>query len=175
VVRLFLLLAAVLLLAACQGDGARPAAVGSSSPTVAGGTPVSFSSYAEGRAAFTRASDNEVLTATLEDAAWLRLEGDAASVARAHRAYFEYGYTSFQVVLQPEQFSQPTKETFLLEDSKGGRVQSKPVSYQSTMAKARNRYHYTFDLSFQHALTADLRWVRLTREADGSSVTWNFP
>jgi hypothetical protein len=37
-----------------------------------------------------------------------------------------------------------------------------------------DRYFSSFQLSFQHMITADLQWIRLTRTCDGSTVEWQF-
>lgn len=165
---------ALLLLAACQGSADGPAATGACTPTVAGGPQPTYANYREGRAAFTRRSEDGTLAATLEDAAWLRYEGDPATVEKAHRAYFEYGYTSFQVLLRVRDFTQPTQETFTLEDSAGARVVGKPVTYEGSSTLVDGMWQYAFDLSFQHTLTASTRWLKLTRDADGAFVQWDF-
>jgi hypothetical protein len=159
----------------CNSGPAPFPASGACTPTCAGGATASFAAYKEAKDAFTRMSEDEVLVATLEDAAWLRYEGDPETVQANHRAYFEYGYTTFQVVLRAKEFSQPTKEEFVLEDSAGARVVGRPVTYQGALKPAGDRWEYTFTLSFQHAITSDLRWLKLTRVADGAFVEWTFP
>jgi hypothetical protein len=162
-------------LAACQGQGDGPPASGAVQPTVAGGAAApSYASYADARRAFTRRSADEVLEATLEDAAWLRFEGTPEQVQRAHRAYFEFGYTSFHVVLRAKKFTRPTHEKFVLEDSNGARATSSPVTFQGNLTLVKDRWEYAFDLSFQHTITKDTRWVKLTRVDGGSSVRWDL-
>ena len=39
------------------------------------------------------------------DAAWLRFEGTPDEVERNHRAYFEQGYTTFQVQIDTDDFN----------------------------------------------------------------------
>ena len=167
-------LALLLLLVACQSGGDGPGATGRCLPTVAGGSQPTYTTLGEGREAFTRRSENDVLTATLEDAAWLRFKGDPATVEKEHRAYFEYGYTTFQVLLRVREFTQPTKETFTLTDSNGARVAGKPVKYQGSATLVEGLWQYSFDLSFQHTLTLATRSIKLTRDADGSFVEWTF-
>jgi hypothetical protein len=165
----------VLLLASCQSGGGGPAPTGAVLPTVAGRPPVSYPSGAEARRAFTRSAGS--LTATLEDSAWLRFEGDAATVAQKHRAYFDYGYTTFKVVLSHNEFVQPTSECFVLQDSAGARMTGKPVSYDGSQRLDQDgRYTSSFSLSFPHMLTRDLKWIRLSWPAaqNGSSVEWTF-
>ena len=164
-------------LVACQGNEAKgPSAKGSCVPTCAGGAQApAFSSYQAGREAFTRMSPGGVLTATLEDAIWLRFEGDPATVQKAHRAYFDYGYTTFQVILRAKEFSQPTLEAFVLEDSTGARIAGKPLTYQGNMKTVDDRWQYAFNLSFDHTISKNVRWLRLSRMRDGESVEWSFP
>ena len=165
----------VCLLAGCQGDKNAPPAVGPVAPTVAGGGEgATFADYQAGRKAFTRRSESEILEATLEDASWLRFEGSAEDVQARHRAYFEYGYTSFQIVLRAKEFTRPTDEIFILEDSQGARASNKPVSFQGNLTLVQDRWQYTFDLSFQHTITSDTQWLKLTRAVDGSFVQWQF-
>jgi len=162
-----------LALCACQGrDG--PPAQGACTPTVPGSAPVAFADAASAREAFTRRSRDGTLEATLEDVSWLRFEGRPEEVEAAHRSYFQYGYTTIQVVLRPIDFTQPTRESFLLEDDRGQQVRAKPITYRSTsMAQKGNRFEYFFELSFPHALSG-ARWVRLTRELGGQTVEWNL-
>lgn len=168
----------VLLLAAATGCQNRPPGEGvpggDVSPTVAGGPEASFASFQEAKLAFTRSAGT--LTATLEDAAWIRLEPNPAQAEQRHRAYFEFGYTSFEVTIRSLRFTQPTAEEFLLEDSLGGRLTSKPISYEGAMRLEENQWWTNrFSVSFAHTLTADVRWIRLTRVSDGSQVEWAFP
>ncbi len=171
-----LLITALLVLAAgCTSDTGGPPAKGPVTPTVSGGaaTPA-FTDYASAKEAFTRRSADEVLYATLEDASWLRFEGDAETVQQAHRAYFEYGYTSFKVTLRAREYTRPTQESFVLEDDGGARVTGKPVTFQGSLQLVSDRWEFTFDLSFRHAITADTKWIRLTRVKDGAQVEWSF-
>lgn len=173
--RLAYVLAVACGLAACRNspeDGVLPG--GNVLPTVAGRAGPEFADATAARAAYTRRTEDGVLTATLEDAAWLRYAGAPAEVERQHRAYFVDGYTTFEVVLAAKEFTQPTRELFLLEDNAGRRVVTKPVTYKSAMALVQDRFRFTFSLSFQHAITADTKWVRLTRQSDSSTLEWVF-
>lgn len=166
-----------LALGACQSaDGPPPS--GPVRPTGAGRAPASYASAAEARAAFTRRSPGGVLTATLQDAAWLRAQGPPEEVERRYRSYFEHGYTTFDVELRPREFTRPTQEAFRLEDSQGQVVQGRPLSFQSSMGVSRDlggdRFDYSFELSFAYVPDADVRWIRLTRELDGESVEWSL-
>jgi hypothetical protein len=160
------------VLSACQGGREGPLPGGSVAPTVAGTVPSCFANGQEAMVAFTRRAGS--LTATLEDAAWLRFTGSPEEVEQRHRAYFDYGYTTFQVELRSEDFVQPTRETFLLEDSRGQRVSGCPLEFTTSPTLVDNRYFSAFALSFQHVITADLCWLRLTRTRDGSTVEWTF-
>lgn len=173
VLAILLLVAA---LAACQQ--ARPPMEGPSqgevSPTVAGGTDAAYASFQEARQAFTRSCGS--LSAVLEDAAWIRLEPNPAEAEQRHRAYFEYGYTSFEITTRSLAFTQPTAEEFLLEDSLGARLTGRPITYEGAMRLEDNQWWTNrFTVSFQHTMTADVRWIRLTRLSDGSKVEWAFP
>jgi hypothetical protein len=172
---LALLLATSAALAACQQGGPPPPPPGGTVvPTVAGGAPTeSYADLEAARKAFTRSCGS--VTAVLEDASWIRLEGPTEDVVKRHRAYFEYGYTSFDVTLRSQGFTQPTQEEFLLEDSQGARLSGKPLCYEGAMKLEENQWwrnHYS--LSFRHAITADVRWIRLTRVSDGSKVEWTL-
>lgn len=163
------------LLGACQNGGERLAETsGACAPTCAGRECASFTNYAEAREAFTRQSKEQVILATLEDAAWLKFEGLPDEVAEKHKAYFDYGYTTFEVVLRAKKFSQPTKEVFVLEDSAGKRVQSKPLTYRGALKRVDDRWMYTFSISFRHTITSDTQWLKLTRMNDGEFVEWQF-
>jgi hypothetical protein len=168
------LLACVVLAAcaACARSGG-PAATGVCVPTRPGGAPAAYADARAAREAFTRRDGDGTLEAVLEDAAWLRHEGTPEQVEQAHRAYFEHGYTSFQVVLRSKEFTQPTAEGFVLEDDRGARVRARPLAYRSRMGLEDGRFVTEFELSFQHAL-GGARWVRLTRERDGARVEWRF-
>ncbi|MDJ0521134.1 MAG: hypothetical protein QNJ90_03570 [Planctomycetota bacterium] len=172
--RALTILACLVLMAGCTSDGDGAPASGVATPTVAGGPTPTYTDYATAREAFTRRSDDGVLGATLEDAAWLRFEGDAETVQKAHRAYFDYGYTSFKIILRAKEYTRPTEEVFLLEDDGGARVQGKPVTFTGSMRLVDDRWQFTFDLSFQHAITKDTRWLRLTRVKDNATVEWSF-
>jgi len=133
---------------------------------------MTFSDLQAGRAAFTRSSDT--MTATLEDASWLRLEGNPDCVQANHRAYFEYGYTTFHVELRSREYTRPTQETFILEDSSGLRTPGRPIAFEGAPQLVDDRYFTTFTLSFRHVISAELSWIRLTRQADGTWVEWRF-
>ncbi len=110
----------------------------------------------------------------MEDTSWLKFEGDPDTVQKNHSAYFEYGYTTFQVVLRSRDFTRPTMEAFMLEDGRGARIAGKPISFTGGMRPVNDRWQYTFDLSVNHALGRDVKWVKLTRVSDGESVEWKF-
>ena len=167
-----LVLATILLgLAACQSAPAiQPSGV--VQPTVAGVVPPTYRCAEDGHREFTRVCGS--VTATLEDASWLVFEGDPATVEQNHRAYFQYGYTTFQVELRAKEFTQPTEETFVLEDSQGRRIPGSPLAYEGSPVLVDDRYYSCFPLSFQHTITRDIAWIRLTRLMDGSSVEWKF-
>lgn len=168
-------LLALVVSAGCNSGGERIAQpTGACQPTCAGRGCAEFASYEAAREAFTRQSQEQVLLATLEDAAWLRFEGSPEDVANRHKAYFDYGYTTFAVVLRAKEFSQPTKEVFLLEDSNGKRVTSKPLTYRGALKRVDDRWTYTFNISFQHTITSDIKWLKLTRSVDGEFVEWQF-
>jgi len=170
-------LAGLLLLglAACQSNDEGPPACGVVAPTVAGGGPTAvYANYQEAKLAFTRRSADGIVIATLEDSNWLKFEGTAEDVQANHRGYFEYGYTSFGVTLRAREFSQPTNETFLLEDSRGARVTSRPVTFKGNLVTIDDRWQYDFDISFQHTITREVTWLRLTRVSDGEFVEWTF-
>jgi hypothetical protein len=167
-----LLAVALLWLAACRSGPSGPPPTGWVQPTVAGRPPMTFSNLEEARAAFTRRSDS--MTAVLEDAAWLRFEGEPQCVEANHRASFEYGYTTFQVELRSREFTQPTTEQFVLEDSTGLRTPGRPVTFQGAPQLVDDRYFSTFVLAFRHVISAELQWIRLTRPADGTWVEWRF-
>ena len=172
------ILALLPCLAACSGikmgNTSTAAATGSCQPTCGGGPVAQFESYDKARQAFTRSSPDGVLNATLEDVAWLRFEGDPDTVERNHRAYFEYGYTTFQVMLRAREFTRPTDETFILQDGRGARIVGSPIAYKGGMQTVDDRWQFTFELSFQHALGTDCQWIKLTRMLDGESVEWRF-
>lgn len=160
------------LVVACRGGPSAPSPTGVVQPTVSGVAPPTFGNLDEGRRAFTRACGS--LTAVLEDASWLAFEGDPSTVEANHRAYFQYGYTTFQVELRSKEFTQPTQETFLLEDSAGRRIPGQPICFAGSPVLVDDRYFSRFQLSFQHTISRDLQWIRLTRVVDGSSLEWTF-
>ncbi|MDA1195332.1 MAG: hypothetical protein O2894_09110 [Planctomycetota bacterium] len=173
--RLACLLVALATLGGCQTDPNAPKATGQVTPTVAGGAaPASYPGYVEARQAFTRQSADGVVIATLEDSAWLRFEGPPEQVEANHRAYFEYGYTAFAVVLRARSFTRPTTEEFLLEDSTGRRVAARPVGFKGNLITVDDRWQYEFDLAFQHTISRDVTWLKLTRISDGEFVEWTF-
>ena len=172
----FPLLVACLALGACQSRVQGPGATGAVAPTVAGRDVAAFDGAAAARDAFTRRTEDESFTATLEDAAWLRYQGPPAEIEKKHRAYFEEGYTTFQVNLLTDRFTQPSKETFVLEDSSGRRITSTPITYKSALGGMSGAYsfNYLFSVSFQHSISAQTEWIRLTRQADNQSLEWSF-
>jgi len=141
---------------------------------VAGRAPAGWPDAAAARDAFTRQAADGTVTATLQDAAWLRFAGPPEEVEQRYRAYFLEGYTTFDVVLVTEQLGKPTDETFLLEDSAGRRAVSRPVRYEGQMGSGRGGFASQFELSFQHAITQDTRWLRLTRQSTGTTMEWRF-
>lgn len=169
-----LLLAVLPVLAGCQGDVARRPPSAPVQPTVAGRAPAGFPDAEAAHAAFTRQDPEGVLQATLQDAAWLRFTGSPAEVEARFRAYFVEGYTTFDVVLTTEVLGKATAETFVLEDSAGRRAVSRPVKYEGQMGSGRGGFTSRFELAFQHAITQDTRWIRLTRQADGTTLEWTF-
>ncbi len=175
VYRLLLLALAVGSLVACNSTNEGPPATGAVAPTVAGGAPTaSYAGYQDAKLAFTRQSADGIVIATLEDSSWLRFEGPAEQVQANHKAYFEYGYTTFGVTLRARSFTRPTTEQFLLEDSTGARVSSRPVTFKGNLVTVDDRWQYDFDLSFRHTITRDVTWLKLTRISDGEFVEWTF-
>lgn len=168
-----LLLVTASALAGCQSSSPY-LPKGPCQPTCAGRDGGGYAAFDEAHKAFTRSTKDGVLTATLEDVAWLRFEGSEDELVKKHRAYFEQGYTTFNVVLRTKDFTQPTAETFVLEDSRGARLTGKPVTYQAGMGMEQERFANRFSISFRHAITSDLAWVRLTRAADGGTLEWVF-
>lgn len=160
-------------LTACQG--ASPyAPKAPCQPTCSGDSGEAYADFESGHKAFTRATKDGSLTATLEDVSWLRFGGDEATLLKKHRAYFEQGYTTFEVVLRTKDFTQPTAESFVLEDSRGARLAGRPVTYQAGMGMEQEKFANRFSVSFRHAITRDLAWIRLTRTADGGTLEWIF-
>lgn len=173
--RPFLATLGALLLLGCQGGTPKYQPSGAVTPTVAGSPAPAFANYDQAREAFTRASTNNVVIATLKDSAWLRFSGDPSAAMTRHRDYFDYGYTAFEITLRTPDNVKAAEETFVLEDSNGTRQVGKPLRYESEMTLVEDRFQYTFDLAFRHSLTKDIRWIRLTREEDGEVVQWEFP
>ena len=163
----------VLALVACAG-GSSYQRRGGASATVDGAAPATaYADAAAAKAAFTR-SDGPV-TATLYDAAWIRLEPDPASAPQRYPEYFE-GYTTIGVSLRTDNFVQPTKETYVLEDSTGQRVSTSPEKYRGdTLRGFGPRHAAEFTLVFPHVLSKDVAWVKLTRVGDGGGVVqWDL-
>jgi hypothetical protein len=163
----------VLALVGCT-TGRAFSRTGALQPTVAGRPPVAYGSLEEAKAAFSRS--NGPMTALLEDAAWIRLEGDPAAAAERHSAYFE-GLTTIQIQLATDFIARPTLETFVLEDSTGARVTGQPLSFKGDVGKGFGPRILTYcTITFDHSLTAQARWLRLTREGEGGGqVEWVFP
>jgi hypothetical protein len=159
------------LAAACTASAP---ARGEARPVVQGGAAGGYETYEAARAAFTRSQGP--LTATLSDASWIRLEGDREKAEEAHRNYFA-GLTEMEVVLATGHHATPTQEDYLLEDSAGARLTARPVSYKGDVSKGFGPKHMAvFTLTFPHAMSKDVRWIRLTRQApEGGVVEWSFP
>jgi hypothetical protein len=174
--RCFALVAALAsaVAAGCQNAPTSPPK-GPCAPTVEGAATGGYAGYQDARSAFTRSTKDGSMVATLEDVSWLRFEGDEEELMKKHRPYFEQGYTTFEMSSFTKDFVQPTSETFVLEDSAGARVTSRPISYNGTMGMENERYAARFSLSFRHSLTKDLGWIRLTRVTDGLTLEWVFP
>lgn len=170
--RRLLTLLCLLVLIGCTSGRRGPPQEGFVQPTVAGMEPMTFESLEAGRMAFTRVGGS--LTAVLEDSAWLMFEGEPRIVEQNHRAYFEYGYTAFVIELRSETYTNPTTETFVLEDNLGRRIPGSPICFQGAPQLVDDRYYSSFALAFQHMITREVEWIRLTRPADGSFVLWNF-
>jgi hypothetical protein len=168
------LAAALLLLAPGCTRGTVYSRQGALQPTVAGRAPATYTSLEQAKAAFSRSQG--AMTAILEDAAWIRLEGSPEEAAQRHPAYFE-GLTTFRVQVATDQIVRPTQETFLLEDSTGGRVVSKPETFKTDLGEGFGpRVLTEFTLTFPHTLSSEMRWIRLTREGPGGgTVSWEFP
>ena len=62
--------------------------------------------------------------------AWLRFEGDEQTIVGKHRAYFEQGYTTFDLASLTKDFVQPTSEVFVLTDSSGARATNEKFGCQ---------------------------------------------
>ena len=173
----FAVLAALLAAGVLSGCSSTPpyACGGECVPTVEGATGKGYGDYQVARRAFSRSDKDGSFIAVMEDVAWLRFEGEEQAVLEKHRAYFEQGYTTFEITLLTKDFTQPTHETFVLTDSKGARLVGKPVGYQSGMGQENERFAARFQVSFRHAVTREVGWVKLTRVADGAELEWRFP
>ena len=147
---------------------------GTLQPTVAGRPAATFTTLEQAKAAFSRSQG--AMTATLEDAAWIRLEPDAPGAAKRHPHYFE-GLTTFQIQVATDQIVRPTQENYVLEDSTGNRVASTPALFKTDLGEGFGpRVLTEFTVTFQHTLSREMRWIRLTREGvGGGTVTWEFP
>jgi hypothetical protein len=147
---------------------------GALQPTVAGRPAAAFASLAEARAAFSRSQG--AMTATLKDAAWIRLEPDPQGAAGRHPSYFE-GLTTFEVQVATDEIVRPTQEGYVLEDSTGGRVTATPERFKTDLGEGFGpRVLTEFTITFPHTLSREMRWIRLTREGPGGgTVTWEFP
>lgn len=147
---------------------------GTATPTVAGAPAVTYKNLEEARAVFARNAGP--MTAILLDASWIRLEPDPAQAEERHPEYFA-GYTTFDVSLETQTFSRPTDESFLLEDSTGKSVTSKPERYKGDFSRGFGpKFATTFKLVFPHAMSKDVRWIRLSRRTgEKGSMTWEFP
>jgi len=169
-----LLLGGAGLTAACE-RGQTYKSGGSVTPTVSGaGGGAAYANAEAAKAAFSRS--NGPLTAVLEDVSWIRLESDAATAEERHPDYFK-GLTVIDVELYTMNFARPTEETYLLEDSLGASVSTKPASFKSSIQGGVGpKFFSSFLLVFSHTLSKDARWLRLTRKADeGGAVTWQLP
>ena len=165
--------AALLVLAAGCSTGPRYAPKGAVAPTVSGGGSNAYPDLVAAKTAFARTDGP--LTAVLEDAAWIRLEPDPTSAAERHPDYVS-GLTSFEVTLKTDTFVRPTEETYVLQDSLGQSVSSKPTAYRGSSEASGRTQVATFTLSFPHVLTKDIEWVRVTRQGvGGGTVQWDFP
>jgi len=165
-----LALLAFAALAACNTTPAR----GVARPTVEGGCGAPYAGYEEARAAFTRSQGP--LTAVLADASWIKLEPDCTCAETRHPEYFE-GLTVFDVTVQSNNFCRPTEEDYLLEDSTGARVTAKPKTFKGDIKRGFGPHNVAvFKLVFAHAMSKDVRWLRLTRNGpEGGVVEWDFP
>jgi hypothetical protein len=157
--------------AACRTESIK--ARGESAGTVSGAAGATFADATAAKTAFTRVGGP--MTAILQDAAWIRLEPDPERAEERYPDYFR-GFTTIDVVLRTKAFVQPTKETYLLEDSTGARVTTKPESYRGdTLRDFGPKNEAVFTLVFPHVLSKDATWLRLTREgAEGGVVTWDM-
>ena len=147
---------------------------GAANPTVSGGAPANYANLAAARKTFSRGDGP--LSAILLDAAWIRLEPDPAKAEERHPEYFQ-GFTTFEVTLETQTFTRPTDETYLLEDSTGKSVTAKPTTYKGDFQRGFGpKFAATFKLVFPHAMSKDVRWLRLTRKGpENGKLSWEFP
>ena len=170
-----LALVCLIVTPACNNKGPDFRSSGACCPTVSGGPQgQAFAGYGAARDAFTRTSSGGILTATLKDSAWIKYEGSPEQVMEKHKDYFQFVYTSFEVMLRPKEFTNPSHETFVLEDSSGVRLSGSPIKYEAAMIPVDDSHQFMFDLAFNHRVSADLTWIRLTRALDGETVEWTF-
>lgn len=167
-----LLAVLALVLGACSA-GSSHRKRGASAATVEGAAPAAYADAAAAKAAFTRGDGP--MTATLYDVAWIRLEPDPTTAAERYPEYFQ-GYTTVGVSLRTDRFVQPTKETYVLEDSTGARVSTSPERYKGDTLRGFGPKHAAdFVLVFPHVLSKDVAWVKLTRVGDGGgTVQWDL-
>jgi hypothetical protein len=161
-------------LAAGCAHGSSYDRAGAATPTVSGGAPATFANLEAARASFAR--HDGPLTAILLDAAWIRLEPDPAKAEERHPEYFQ-GFTTFDVTLETQTFTRPTDETYLLEDSTGKSVTAKPVSYKGDFQRGFGpKFASTFKLVFPHAMSKEVRWLKLSRTGpESGKLSWEFP
>ena len=168
------LTAAAFAAVACNNGPSYPDR-GTATPTVEGGKGGgAYPDVTAAKLAFTRQDGG--MTATLEDAAWIKFEPDTATASARHPEYFA-GLSTIQMTLLTEHFSRPTDGDFLLEDSTGFRGTAKPDSYRGDLKTGFGpRNAATFKLVFKHTMSKDVRWLRLTSTGEGAGkVTWEFP
>jgi hypothetical protein len=163
----------VLLAAALSACTASAPARGQARATVEGGAAPDYAGMEAAKAAFTRSQGP--VTAVLQDASWIRLEPDPAAAEKRHPEYFA-GLTVVDVILNTDHFARPTDEDYVLEDSTGVRVSARPKSYQGDVQRGFGPKHLaTFTVAFPHALSKDVRWIRMTRQGPGGgSVQWDL-
>jgi hypothetical protein len=141
-------------------------------PTVAGRSSASYADFEAAKSAFARTDGP--MTAVLEDAAWIRLEPDPGQAEQRHPDYAA-GLTSFEVTLETDAFVRPTDETYVLTDSTGRSVTTRPTSWRGGTTPSGRTQVANFTLAFSHVLTGDLDWIRLTRQgAGGGTVQWDL-
>ena len=54
------------------------------------------------------------------------------------------------------------------------RVSARPVTFKGNLITVDDRWQYEFDIAFRHTVTKDVKWLKLTRVADGEFVEWTF-